>query len=34
VNGPYRLGDALVVTGALSGAAAILGIVRRQTDSK
>jgi glycosyltransferase involved in cell wall biosynthesis len=34
VNGPYRLGDALVVTGALTGATAILGIVRRQSESK
>lgn len=29
VNGPYRLGDALVVTGALTGAAMLMGLVRR-----
>jgi glycosyltransferase involved in cell wall biosynthesis len=32
VNGPYRLGDALVVTGALSGAAFLLGLARRRSD--
>lgn len=30
VNGPYRLGDALVLTGALSGAAVLLELLRRK----
>jgi len=30
VNGPYRLGDALVITGTLSGAATLWGIIRRK----
>lgn len=34
VNGPYRLGDALVITGGLSAAALLLGAVRRGTDRK
>ena len=34
VNGPYRLGDALVITSALSGTAAILGILRKKSESR
>jgi glycosyltransferase involved in cell wall biosynthesis len=34
VNGPYRLGDALVATGLLSGAAAIVGMLRRGSRSR
>lgn len=32
VNGPYRLGDVLVVSGGLSAAALLLGLVRRGSD--
>jgi glycosyltransferase involved in cell wall biosynthesis len=32
VNGPYRLGDALVVAGTLSTLAMLMGLVRRVTD--
>jgi hypothetical protein len=32
VNGPYRLGDALVAVGGLSAAALLLGIVRRKSE--
>ncbi len=34
VNGPYRLGDALVVAGAFSGAAGLLGLLRRNPKSR
>ncbi len=34
VNGPYRLGDALVIAGGLSGAATVLGLVRRKTEQR
>ncbi|MEZ4665564.1 MAG: glycosyltransferase family 2 protein [Thermomicrobiales bacterium] len=33
VNGPYRLGDAIVATGALTGMAALLGILNRRKRS-
>jgi glycosyltransferase involved in cell wall biosynthesis len=33
MNGPYRLGDALVISGGLSGTAVLLGILRRRSDS-
>ncbi len=34
VNGPYRLGDTLVVTGAVSGAAFLLGVLRRKSERR
>lgn len=34
VNGPYRLGDALVVTGTLSGMAVLLGLFRRKLEDR
>lgn len=34
VSGPYRLGDALVITGLLSGSAVLLGLIRRKSELK